>query len=92
MRCSNTGHDTDSYDMVVITLQKLALFVISRFDPLSLVYRFILSQDLEMLVLATMGCFMPSVMFSKISHALYRYYLITCDVIKFSPGTKSPTF
>lgn len=60
MRCSDTGHDTDSYGMVVITLQKLALFVVSIFDLLSLVYRFILSQDLEMLVLATFFFFSPA--------------------------------
>lgn len=71
MKCSDIGHDTDSYDMVVIALQNLALFVVSIFDLLSLVYRFILSQDLEMLVLATMGLFFtPSVVFSNISQAL----------------------
>lgn len=71
MKCSDIGHDTDSYDMVVTALQNLALFVVSIFDLLSLVYRFILSQDLEMLVLATMGLFFtPSVVFSNISQAL----------------------
>lgn len=55
MRCSDIGHDTDSYDTVVITLQKLALFLVRIFDLLSLVYRFILSRDLEILVLATIS-------------------------------------
>ena len=61
------GHDTDNYGIVFITLQKLSL--VSIFDISSLVYRFILFQDLEIHVLATIF-FMPTVMFSNIRHAL----------------------
>lgn len=69
MRCSDTGHVTHSYDMAAITLQKLASFVVSIFDILSLVYRFISRFGGACVGNHFFFC-MPSVMFSNISHAL----------------------
>lgn len=79
------------YRFVFLTWQKLSVFLVSIFELSSLVYKFILSQDLQIVVLATFF-FMPTIMFSNIRHALNWYYLIILNVIRFLPGNKAPTF
>lgn len=79
------------YSFVFLTRQTLSVFLVSIFELSSLVYKFILSQDLQIVVLATIF-FMPTVMFSNIRHALNWCYLIILNVIRFFPGNKAPTF